>query len=154
MRRLSTASLSLALVLLVSGCLRDTITYGGGTIGAGGTSGGIAGTWKLSTVNGTAPPFTYVSASSNSYVLVDDTFVLTSGGTWTETWQERQTISGTVTSQTFTDAGTFIVAGSTITFTSTVGSNKWNATYSTAGTLTMPGFIVSGSPVATEVFSK
>ena len=103
MRRL----LAVALVLAAA-CGGDTTT--GPTV-----QQQITGTWSLSTVNGSALPFTIAQTGTNKVELVSDVFVVASTGSFTQTTTVRTTINGVVTTQSVADAGTYTVSGTAIT---------------------------------------
>jgi hypothetical protein len=89
-----------------------------------------AGTWNLTTVNGSPLPF-IAQAASPKVELLSDQLILGASGTFTQTTTVRFTDVGVDTTQTFADAGTYTVNGTAISFrfnsdgsveTGTVGS--------------------------------
>lgn len=158
-RRLS-AALSLLVALAVSGCIRDVAGVAGpgtkvsGTTGSSGSSD-IAGTYILRTVNGQPLPYVYTSGT-DTYSLLDDSFTLTSTGSWSEVWHEQHTIAGVTSNKAYADGGTYTVNTSGIAFKSTMAgsSQSWQSTYSN-GSLTMSGQATTGGgPAVTMVFAK
>lgn len=158
-RRLS-AALSLLVALTVSGCIRDVASVAGPGTKASGTSGSsggtdMAGTYVLRTVNGQPLPYVYASGS-DTYALLDDSFTLTSTGSWSEVWHEQHTISGVTSNKAFADGGTYTVSTTGVTFKSTMAGSaqSWQSTYAN-GSLTMSGQATTGGGGAvTMVFSK
>ncbi len=94
------------IALVAAGCGGDSATN---------PSASIAGTYSLKTVNGVALPFTEFQQGTNKQELLADVFVLSDGGSFTQSTTERITTNGQVTNQVTPDAGTFTVSGSTIT---------------------------------------
>jgi hypothetical protein len=78
----------------------------------------VAGTYTLRTVNGAPLPYTWLQIGADKLEITADAVTLTEGGTWTESWTERSTESGKVTTSTSTDAGTYTLAGTVITLVS------------------------------------
>lgn len=78
----------------------------------------IAGLYNVTTVNGSQIPYT-VQSGTDSQTLLSDQIIVADGGTWSETYVVRQTISGTTTTQTFPDGGSWSRTGVNVTFTST-----------------------------------
>jgi hypothetical protein len=147
MRRLLSA---LSLLVLAAGCDSPYDP----TAGSSGVA--VPGAYVLRTVNGLTLPYTYSRSGADSYELLDDTFTL-ADSTWTEVWHERHTVSGVVTTPTYSDAGTYTLNGTSIAFTSTTpGTIQSSFAGSVAGgTLYLPGQAVSsGGPVEAMVYTK
>jgi hypothetical protein len=148
MRRLAfLAVLSLA----VAGCIRDDVST---RPPVSVSSGSVGGTYTLRTVGGSPPPYTYAIQGADTYEVLSDAFVLTgssTSGTFTETWQERRTIGGVVTTPTFTDNGTYTLNGTAIAF---VGVSDPSFTGTLSGnTLTLTTQLASGQAVQ-EVYTR
>lgn len=96
----------------------------------------FAGTWNLTTVNGSPLPVT-VQASNPKIEVLSDQITATAAGTFTETFNNRFTsTTGEVTTQPGTDSGTWTVSGTTVTlhfssdgttFTATISGNTFTA---------------------------
>ena len=101
----------LALALLIasaSSCSSDSSTSP--------TVESLAGTWNLSTVNGTSLPF-ILQTTNPKVELLDDQIIASAAGTFTETGNARFTeMSGSVTHVPFTDSGTWTLNGTAVTF--------------------------------------
>ena len=106
MRRLA----ALALCLLFTGCLSDTTAP---------STSLLVGTWSLSTVNGQAVPYTY----PNGKQILDETFVITINGTYTE---EAHYSDGS----TYTEQGVITTIGGTAFFQDLTGFISYNGTWS------------------------
>lgn len=118
MRRLL-ALLAPALLSFAVGCGSDGVTDP--------TPASVAGIWNLSTVNGAALPL-LLQAANPKVELLEDQIVLSSAGTYTETFNLRFTSStGEVTSQAMADAGTFTVTGSLVKFVSSGDGGAFTA---------------------------
>jgi hypothetical protein len=77
----------------------------------------VAGTWKLTAVNSKPLPFV-VSASDPKLEVLDKQYVIAAGGTFTTSYSQRSTeLDGTVSTNTANDAGTYLLADNTVTFT-------------------------------------
>ena len=99
---------------LLAGCGSDTATAP--------TQASVAGTWNLSTVNGSPLPFV-LQAANPKLELVSDQFVVSANGTFTESTVARVTDGGTVSTTTIPDAGTYTLNGTAATFTFSDGSS-------------------------------
>lgn len=104
----------------------------------------VSGSYNLATVDGSSLPYTVPGTGDNVIVV--------SGAAATLNADNSYTVSGSVTengsdSQLLTDAGTYSVSGSSVTFvSSTFGGASYSgvATSSTI-TATVPGLIVGSS---------
>ena len=117
---------ALSLLVLLAGCGGD---------GSTDPTAGIAGTYSLRTVNGSPLPYTLQQSGTFKLEITSDAYALTDNGTWTEAWSERTTSNGQVTTETFTDAGTYSRSGTAITLVSP-GAGAVSGTVS-GGTLTL-----------------
>lgn len=84
------------------------------------TTASLAGTWKLTTVNGS--PLPYVEQSGTTTIeLLNDQITAAASGAFTESYNVRYTTNGQATTQPSTDAGTWSLNGTIVTihFTST-----------------------------------
>jgi hypothetical protein len=102
--------LALCLATLVAiGC-------GGGDDATAPASNSIAGTWALETVNGAALPFVVAQSGANKAEVTSDVLTLAEGGSFTQSTQVRLTQSGTVTTQSASEAGTWTLTGTSVSF--------------------------------------
>lgn len=113
MRRILVMTFAFATVLL-AGCGSDSSTAP--------TLSSLAGTWNLSTVNGSPLPFV-VQASSPKIELLSDQIVVSANGTFTESTVARFTDGTTVSTTTIPDAGTYTLNGTAAVFTFSDGSS-------------------------------
>jgi hypothetical protein len=130
MRRL----LALALLIASASCSSDKSTNP--------TTASLAGTWNLSTVNGNPLPF-IVQTQDPKIEILNDQFIISADGTFTETWNARFTeASGAVTPVPFTDSGTWSQNGTAVTFHFTSdganGTGTLNGTSFTLGDVSFP----------------
>jgi hypothetical protein len=155
MRRLVAAAVVL---VLSAGCTQgfpDAPIGGGGSIGSGGSTTSIAGTYSLRTISGQPLPYTYRTSGADTYQVVSGAITLATDNTWTETQTERQTIGGVVTSPSFSDNGTYSVTGSAITFTSVASGTPLTSQGTIgSGQITLQGQALSGGPVVPMTYSK
>ena len=105
MHRMLTTAFTIATVLL-AGCDSDDTT--------GPSQNSVSGTWNLTTVNGSALPFTL--QSTPKIEVLSDQLVVSANGTFTESTQLRFTNGTIVTTQTIADAGTYSLSGTAATF--------------------------------------
>ena len=104
------------LISLVGIVLSLVVLACGGSDSTSPTPISLAGTWNLSTVNGSALPFT-LQASNPKIELLNDQIIASAGGTFTETFNYRVTGStGQVTTEPGTDSGTWTVNGTAVSF--------------------------------------
>jgi hypothetical protein len=94
--------LGVALALLCASCSHS------GVVG----SATVTGTYALTTVNGSPLPF----ALSATQSILDDSYTLFQGGTYARTWRRRTMSSGAPATETFNEAGQYIIGGTSITF--------------------------------------
>jgi hypothetical protein len=126
-------------LILASACGSDS--------GTGPTPvGSVAGTWKLTSIDGKPRPFVY-QASDPKLELIAKQYIISSAGTYTSSYTLRGTeLDGTVNTTTANDAGTYTLSGNTVQFTS---STDASVTFAEATSTT----ITIGGPV-TQVFTK
>jgi hypothetical protein len=152
MRRLFAA----VAVLTLTACINDSI----GVVGTQATGGGnltpttgAAGTYTLKTVAGAPLPYTYQQSGADKAEILDDVVTLTNAGTWSELLHERKTVSGVVTISAVTDAGTYVLVGTTGLTFSTPKHPDFSGVLSSGNTLTLFGFSPTGQSVD-QVFTK
>jgi len=114
-----------ATAVFLAGCGSDDST---------GPTQSVAGTWNLTTVNGSPLPFT-IQATPKIEVLSDQ-LVVSANGTFTESTQTRTTNGTSVSLQTLPDGGTYTLNGTAATFIFNDGTTG-------AGTVTGTGLIVA-----------
>lgn len=111
----------------------------------GPTLASIAGTWNLTTVNGTALPFTVSNTGGVKTEILSEAAVVSANGTFTQTEQIRTTFNGQATTTPLQTAGTFSLSGNLVTLTiAGSGSVTGTLTSNTSFTLQDPstGFIL------------
>jgi len=111
----------------------------------------VAGTWKLTSVDGKPLPFVYdpgnPSLENPKLELIAKQYVITTAGTYTSSYTLRGTeADGTVTTTTNNDAGTYTLSGNTVQFTSTTDASV------TFGEATSTTITITGA--VTQVFTK
>lgn len=80
------------------------------------TNQSVAGTWTLRTVNGSNLPYTLQQFGNDRVELLNETINVAASGTFTQQGTLRFTAGGIVTTEPYTDAGTYTLNGSTATF--------------------------------------
>ena len=99
--------LLLALVLVSSaGCFEDIQQ-----------ASTVNGAYSLQSVNGSALPFTSTSGATTT-ITTDDVMTLFQGFTYSETAHRRITTNGVASDVTVNETGSFLVLGTSMTFTS------------------------------------
>jgi len=111
----------------------------------------VAGTWKLTSVDGRPLPFVYQAGDPATETpkleLIAKQYVFTSAGTYTSSYTLRGTeFDGTVNTSTVNDAGTYTLTSNTVQFTSSTDASVFFGE-ATATTITIPGAL-------TQVFTK
>ena len=96
------------LAVLAAGCSSDKSTSPGNA---------AAGTYTLTTVNGQPLPFSLTSSTLNQVQIQSATITLTPSSTYQAT--VSGSINGSPTTTIISDAGTYSVSGSTLSFSST-----------------------------------
>jgi hypothetical protein len=81
------------------------------------TQASIAGTWELSTVNGSPLPYTVASFGADKVEIISEAVTFTANGTFSALSNTRTTESGQVTTESDTDTGTYTLNGTAITLT-------------------------------------
>ena len=82
----------------------------------------IGGTYNLRTINGANLPFTnFQSATEKDEIITD--VITASGGSFTELTTYRITVNGQVTSQTGSDAGSYVTTGTNVSWSLNSGSS-------------------------------
>ena len=84
---------------------------------ATGPNSKAVGTWRLQTVNGLSLPFTLEGDGANKLELTAETLTLIASGKVTMVTAFRVTDGGNVSTESIPDAGTYIINGSTVSFT-------------------------------------
>jgi hypothetical protein len=78
----------------------------------------VTGTYTLRTINGSSLPYTLPGGGTTKTEILDDVLNLYQGNTYAESGHSRVTVNGQVTDQTISEAGSYSVFGTSITFTS------------------------------------
>jgi len=78
----------------------------------------VAGTYTLRTVNGSPLPYTLFDFGGDKYEITAGAVTLEAGGRWTATSADRTTEGTSVVTSTFTTTGTYTLAGTVITLVS------------------------------------
>lgn len=130
MRRLLVMTYAFATVLL-AGCGSDGSTAP--------TQASIAGTWNLSTINGSPLPYV-LQASGPKIEILSDKIVASANGTFTESTVVRLTDGATVSTTTIPDAGTYTLNGTAAVFTFTDGSTGTGTVSGTTFTVASGGY--------------
>jgi hypothetical protein len=94
-------------VLLLSACGGDNST---------GISGDASGSYNLTTVDGTAVPFTYFSDDTTTARVTGGNFTLNEDGSFSQTLNFDATISGQTSIDAITCQGNYTHSGGTYTF--------------------------------------
>ena len=111
----------------------------------------VAGTWKLTSIDGKPLPWVYQASDPNTespkLELTAKQYILTSTGTYTSSYTLRGTeIDGTVNTTTSNDAGTYTLSGNTVQLLSSVDGSVVSGDATTT-TITIARLV-------TEVFTK
>jgi hypothetical protein len=105
------------------------------------TTTSIAGTWNLTSVNGVALPFTISQTANDKVELTGDVITATATGTYTELFQFRETLNGTVTTSSEPDNGTYTLNGTALTLNSATSQSITGAVSGNTFTLIDQGFV-------------
>ena len=105
------------------------------------TNASIAGTWNLTSVNGTGLPFVINQSGTDKVELVSDVVTATATGTYTEMFSFRETLNGVVTTTTEPDNGTYTINGTAITLHSSTNGSITGALNGNTFTLVDQGFV-------------
>lgn len=105
----------------------------GGSDSTSPASASVGGTYSLKTINGSPLPFVFQSGTTSVTILAD-ALVVGENGTWTESTSYKQTVNGQTSTGTGGDAGTWVRAGTAVTFTSTTqGGSGYRGTFTGSG---------------------
>ena len=107
-------------VALMTGC------FGGGMTG----SSTITGEYTLRTVNSAPLPYTLSQSGTSKTELMQDTFTLYQGGTFSRARQIRLTSNGQVTHQSENDTGSYTIFGASLSLSSNATGQSTLATIS------------------------
>lgn len=77
-------------------------------------SASLAGTWNMTSANGSSLPYVLQAANPKIEIL-NEQIIFSSAGTFTITGNARVTNAGTVSNTPITDAGTWTLTGNTVT---------------------------------------
>lgn len=129
MRRMLVTICTLAIAAL-SGCGSDSATAP--------TTVSAIGTWNLTTINGAPLPFTFQAANPKLEILSDQ-YILAADGTFTESFQLRATDGTGISTQAFSDRGTYSVNGTALVVVYTDGSRLTASLSANAVTIAQQG---------------
>ena len=102
------------------------------------TPASVSGTWRLQTVNGSVLPYLLVQFETDKVELTSEVLTVAASGSFTQLTQLTTTQSGQVSTESLTDAGTYTLNGTALTFT--FDSDGSTGTGSLSGnTLTVAG---------------
>lgn len=79
------------------------------------TQASVAGTWNLTSVNGSPLPYT-LQAANPKIEYLNEQLIVSSSGTFTQTANYRVTSNGVVSNQPLVDSGTYTLNGTAATF--------------------------------------
>jgi hypothetical protein len=96
-------------------CLTLFVAACGGDSTAPGTTT-IAGSYALQTINGSPLPYAVVQVGADKVEVLNETVTLSEGGTFTQQGSVRLTENGVVSTQSYSDAGTYTRNGTAISF--------------------------------------
>lgn len=141
MRRLSRRYGLRGLVTLSATVLAfATVACGGGSDGpTAPTQASLAGTWDLKTVNGSNLPFTMGQLGADKVELTSSVLTV-SGASFAEIYTTRETINGVVTNYSYSDAGSYTINGTAVTFTYNSGEGGTGTVSGNTFTLAEGGF--------------
>ena len=129
MRFRSLAALGVAITIVATAACTDNSGPNGRAAG---------GLYALTSVNGTALPYTYSTGGSSTITLQSDVYTINTNGTYTEVINENVYNGFTSTPTTDNESGNWSQTGSTISFSPTFSSFNTTLTpYS--GTLSSGG---------------
>jgi hypothetical protein len=96
----------------------------------------VSGTWNLKSINGQNLPYVLAQTGQNKQELTADVISVV-GSSFTQVTTVKTTVNGQVTTQTFSDAGSFTLNGTAVSF-------RFNSDNSTAtGTVSGNTFTVA-----------
>lgn len=120
----------LPLVLFAAGCGGDSSTS---------PSANVSGTYSLKSVNGTAVPTTIVDQGITTKIN-SGTLTVNSGGTYSNTINFTQTVSGQQTTTNLTCNGSYTQNGNSLSFTESNTADcggTYNGSFANGNTLTL-----------------
>lgn len=123
------------LVVLALCAVTATLAACGGD-SATGPSASIAGAYTLRTVNGGGLPFTLAQVGADKLELLNETVVLSEGGTFTQQGSFRITEAGVVSTEFYADAGAYTRSGTAVTFVFNSDGSSGTGTVA-SGTITV-----------------
>lgn len=112
----------------------------GDSTGVGASS--AVGTWNLFSVNGSPVPFTLIDEPDFRVEILSEQLVFFENGTYTDTFTDRVTESGTATTTTESDTGTWSQNGSSLTTITSAGDVSTSTISGNSITLSASGFVV------------
>jgi hypothetical protein len=115
--------------------------------GPGSNDSSPLGAYSISTVNANPLPFTMFLDTNYRYEVTGGSFSLTSDGKYTSAMSFRQTIPGNVSLFVDSTSGSWVLSGTTVTFTDAADATVDSAAFS-AGKLTF----TESNGVATNVY--
>ena len=138
MRRLSSFIALIVMSVSFIGCSSDSATAP--------TQASVAGTWNLTSINGS--PLPYVLQAANPKIeYLNEQLIVSANGTFTQTANARFTNSGIVSTQPIADAGTYTLNGTAVSF-------RFNSDGSTGtGTVTGSSLVVAQAGYS-QVYTK
>jgi len=77
----------------------------------------VVGTWTLETIDSKALPVVLQQAGEDKIELLESGLIATNDGSFTATTTQRTTISGAVSSESYTDLGNYSMKGPVVTLT-------------------------------------
>lgn len=107
---------ALAALAAGTGILMVASACGDDSTGPGTVQESVVGTWTLTSVNGSALPYTVEQSGANKIEVMSDVLTVGAGGAFTQLTTVRITQNGVVTTQSLPDAGTYTVSGTAVTF--------------------------------------
>lgn len=114
-------------VALLAGCDSDST----------GPTAQVEGTYTLTTVGGQSLPFTIQEVDADNRIdVLAGVIVLDDDGTFTDETDLNVVVDGVASTEPVDAAGTYVVSGTTITFTPTAGSAYSAVIDASAGTIT------------------
>ena len=128
MRKLFLSALA-ASVAVTAACGGDSST---------GPEAGVAGKYSLQTINSQPLPYLFFDDGTQKVEVLSDVYIVASNGTYTNPTIVRNTVSGTVQTDTLTSNGTYTSSGSSITLT-----DSSDPTVKVSGTVTASALTIS-----------
>jgi hypothetical protein len=107
------------------------------------TQASLAGTWSLTTINGSPLPYTIALVGTDKVEVVSDVLNVSSNGTFTQLTSVRTTSNGQATTDNESDSGTYTISGTAVTFHFQSDGSTGTATWS-GNTMTVAESGLSG----------